>query len=79
MRTTVKKRIFLMGIGYGQIEGELSVPQGMRISDFLNKKEKGDFVVVTDAKIYRKDGAQERAEFLAVNKNHIVYLKEIKP
>jgi len=78
MKASVKKRVSLiMGIN-DQVEGELSLPQGMRISDFLNRKEKGDFIVVTNAKIHRRDGSQEKAEFLAVNKNHIVYLKEIK-
>lgn len=44
MKASVKKRVSLiMGID-GQAEGELFLPQGMRLSDFLNRKEKGDLL-----------------------------------
>ena len=76
MSPIVKRRVFIIAAGYKKIEGELSVPEGVRVSDFLNKAGVGPFLSVSNVKIYNEDGSFEETPFVAVNKEHIVYVKE---
>ena len=74
-KPVVKKsvRIFLKGI---QIEGFVSVSEGLRVSDFLNN-DANIFVSVVDAKIYDwKEDFIQKQEYIAVNKDKIHYLIE---
>jgi hypothetical protein len=58
------------------IRGFIHVRKGDRLSDELNKDYR--FIAVTQAEIYRPDGEiLYTSEFLAVNREHIVWLMPI--
>ena len=76
MSSIKRQRVFFMAMGYKKVEGELSIPEGMRVSDFLNKNSNDKFVSITNATVYKENGGFEEIPFLAVNKDHIIYLKE---
>ena len=75
-RPTVKTKISICMPGL-RLEGMISVPEGLRVSDFLND-EKSLFVSVTDIKIYDWKGEfLEDKEFMAINKERITWIAEV--
>lgn len=59
-----------------RIEGYISVPEGLRPSDFLNDEEQ--FVSVTEVKIYDwKGDFLEDKEYMAVNKDRISWIAQV--
>ena len=62
-----------------RIRGNLHARENERIKDALNVNEL--FIAITDARIFDIDGVLElkRSEFLAINRQHIVWIIEDKP
>jgi hypothetical protein len=60
-----------------RIEGNVSLLPNTRITDMLNK-EGYHFIPITDAKIYslRSGTLIDEAEFVAINKYHVVLILE---
>ena len=57
-----------------EVRGLAHLPPNMRPIDFLNR-EAEPFIAVTNA-IISVAGTTERADFVALNKNHVVSLRE---
>ena len=57
-----------------QVQGLAHLPPNMRPIDFLNR-EAEPFIAVTNA-IISVGGKTERADFIALNKHHVVSLRE---
>jgi len=60
-----------------RIEGNVHLLPDTRISDMLNQ-EGYHFLPITDAKIYslKSGGLVDEAEFVAINKHHVVLIVE---
>ena len=60
-----------------RIEGNVYLLPNTRITDMLNQEDY-HFIPVTDAKIYslKSEGLVDEAEFVAINKNHVVLISE---
>lgn len=60
-----------------KIRGKIHIIYNHRASDILNSKEQ--FIAVTDAEIFSHDNEDLSltTDFLAINKNNIIYLIEI--
>ena len=60
-----------------RIEGNVYLLPNTRITDMLNQEDY-HFIPVTDAKIYslKSGGLVDKAEFVAINKNHVVLISE---
>ncbi len=60
-----------------RIEGNVYLLPNTRITDMLNQEDY-HFIPVTDAKIYslKSGGLVDEAEFVAINKNHVVLISE---
>jgi len=59
-----------------KIEASLVVPQGLRMSDYLNNKEK-TFIPLVDCKLYDWKGEfLEDSPFLGINKERIIWIRE---
>lgn len=59
-----------------RIEGYISVPEGLRPSDFLNAEQQ--FVSVIDVKIYDWKGEfLEDKEYMAINKDRISWIAQV--
>jgi len=70
-----KQKIVLSMPGY-RIEGCISLPEGVRCSDFFNS-EKNSFVALTEAKIYDWQGNfLEDKDFIAINKEKVSWVSE---
>jgi uncharacterized protein involved in tolerance to divalent cations len=77
MKRPVKRVKAVMSMPGFRIEGYISVPEGVRASDFLNEQEHA-FVSVVEARIYDwKGDFIEDKEFMAVNKERISWMAEI--
>ncbi len=75
MKPTVKSKIVISMPGY-RIEGYISLPEGLRCSDFLNS-ERNEFISLTEVKIYDWQGQfLEDKDFIAVNKEKISWIGE---
>lgn len=75
MKPTVKSKIVISMPGY-RIEGHISLPEGLRCSDFLNS-ERNEFISLTEVKIYDWQGQfLEDKDFIAVNKEKISWIGE---
>jgi hypothetical protein len=57
-----------------EVRGSAHLPRGTRPIDFLNRDAE-QFIAITDAVIYF-GGQTDKTAFVAVNKNHIVSLRE---
>jgi hypothetical protein len=57
-----------------EVRGQAHLPRGTRPIDFLNRDAE-PFIAITNA-IITVDGNTERADFVALNKTHIVSLRE---
>jgi hypothetical protein len=57
-----------------EVRGMAHLPRGTRPIDFLNR-EAEPFIAVTNA-VISIGGKTERADFLALNKNHLVSLRQ---
>jgi hypothetical protein len=57
-----------------EVRGLTHLPPNMRPIDFLNR-EAEPFIAVTDA-VISVGGKTERADFVALNKSHLVSLRE---
>ncbi|HEC70088.1 MAG TPA: hypothetical protein ENI31_07390 [Candidatus Omnitrophica bacterium] len=76
MRPIRKQRVVLSMPGY-RIEGYISLPEGVRCSDFLNS-ERNSFVSLTEVKIYDWQGNfLEDKDFIAANKKRISWVSEL--
>lgn len=62
-----------------RIEGNVYLLPNTRITDMLNQ-EGYHFIPITDAKIYslKSGGLVDEAEFVAINKNHVVLILEMR-
>jgi len=77
MKRPVKRVKTVMSMQGFRIEGYISVPEGVRASDFLNEQTQS-FISVIDAKVYDwKGDFIEDKEFMAVNKERISWMAEI--
>ncbi len=56
----------------GQVRGEAHLMPGQRIKDMLNHEEQ--FIALTDVTITGDDASIQHAEFIALNKLHIISL-----
>lgn len=75
-RPTIRKRVSVCMPGI-RLEGTFAVPEGLRVSDFLNDSN-CIFVSVVDVKIYDwKGDFLEDKEFMAVNKERITWIAEV--
>lgn len=78
---TQKDRLHVVMLSRGlQIEGDLHVLAGSRLTDALNSKGK-DFFPVTDARIRTIGSVEElyTAEYIAVNRDSIDCIMEFEP
>jgi ribonucleotide monophosphatase NagD (HAD superfamily) len=57
-----------------EVRGQAHLPRGTRPIDFLNR-EAEPFIAVTNA-VINVGGKTERADFVALNKHHVVSLRE---
>jgi hypothetical protein len=57
-----------------EVRGQAHLPRGTRPIDFLNR-EADSFIAVTNA-VITVGGKTERADFVALNKRHVVSLRE---
>lgn len=69
-----ERHVWLRTAAGVEIEGLIHVPPGLRTLDFLNRPGEA-FIAVTMAMV-RAEGQVTRSEFVAVNKTHIVVLRE---
>ena len=78
-KARIKKEKVLVEIQtlQNRIEGNVYLLPKTRITDTLNQ-EGSHFIPVTDAKIYslKSGGLVDEAEFVAINKNHVVLILE---
>jgi len=77
MKRPVKRVKTALSMPGFRIEGHISVPEGVRVSDFLNEQAH-PFISVIEARIYDWKGEFiEDKEFMAVNKERISWMAEI--
>lgn len=58
------------------IKGEVHIPMGGRITDFVNNASK-DFIPVTDAEIDLQNGKVIKTSLMQLNKDYIVFILPI--
>jgi len=61
--------------------GNVSIPKGSRISDFLNDttKTKNDFITLTDVAIKYRDGKKETSKTVYINKQSVQMITTLEP
>ena len=70
------RRALLRTVDGMEIKGTIHIPTGLRIMDLLNR-EIEQYLAVTSA-VVSLAGRTEHAAFLAVNKAHIVLVRELE-
>ena len=76
MTERTPRRAIIWTVGGIEIRGTVHVPPGMRTMDLLNREAEA-FIAVTSATLSIAD-TQDRANFIAVNKAHIVAMREME-
>ncbi len=80
-KTRVKKENILVKIQtlQNRIEGNVYLLPNTRITDMLNQEDY-HFIPVTDANIYslKSGDLVDEAEFVAINKNHVVLILDMR-
>jgi len=76
MKRPIRKTKVVISMAGYRLEGVVSVPEGIRPSDFLNSHDQM-FIAVTDCKIYDWKGEfLEDKDFIAINKERISWIAE---
>ncbi len=71
----VEYKVVISTPGY-KIEGILVISAGVRLSDYLNNRER-PFIPVIKTKMYDWKGEfLEESDFLSINKERIIWIKE---